>query len=153
MAAHGRVFWEAGALCLFAPHLMDMHLSSSIFFLSVVGHIPMCPISYKGFPVCRTEEEAVVGHFFLCSSEGAQLFAPSKVGVWGAALWAWPGCCGISLLLWGGRACCWGPTSGGCEEGAGSLQLLCRKPPEGDSWSGSPQSEILSCSVSEQGAD
>lgn len=142
MAAHKRVFWEAGALGLFTPCLMDVHLSSSIFLLSVLGHIPMCPISYKGFPVCRTEEEAVVGHFFPCSSESAWPFAPSKVGVWGVALWEQPGCCGISpLLLWDGRACCWGPTSGGCEEGAGSLLLLCRKPQqtcEGDSWSGLP---------------
>lgn len=57
-------------------------LSCSVFLFSILGHIALCPISYKGFPVCRMEEEAVVGHFFFCSSEGAWLSAPSKVGVW-----------------------------------------------------------------------
>lgn len=142
MAAHEQVFWEnRGALPLRSSS-DGRDLVSSIFLLSLLGHIPMFPISYKGFPVCRTEEEAVVGHFFFCSSEGAQPLAPSKVGAWGTVLWGWPGCCGISpLLLSDGRACCSGPTSGGCEEGTGSLLLLCRKPqqpPEGDSWSGLP---------------
>lgn len=126
-------------------------LSSSVFLFSVLGHIALCPISYKGFPVCRMEEEAVVGHFFLCSSEGAWLFAPSKVGVWGVALWEQPGCCGISLLLCSGRACCWGPASDGCEKGAGSLLLLCRKPQQtlkGTAGVCSPQSGVLTLYLS-----
>lgn len=85
MAAHEQVFWETEALCLFTPRLMDV-IFPAAFSFSVLGHIPMCAISYKGFPVRRTEEEAVVGHLFLCSSEGAQPFEPSKVGAWGAAL-------------------------------------------------------------------
>lgn len=56
---------------------------SSVFLLSVLGHIPMCPISYKGFPVCRTEEEAVVGRFFApLGVPGCLRPARWECGVW-----------------------------------------------------------------------
>lgn len=40
-----------------APHLAD--LLSSVFLLPMWSYIPVCQSSHKGFPACRTEEEAV----------------------------------------------------------------------------------------------
>lgn len=40
-----------------ALHLVD--LLSSVFLLPLWSYIPACQTSHKGFPVCRTEEEAV----------------------------------------------------------------------------------------------
>lgn len=44
---------------LFASRSLDFDLFSSVFLLPVRGHVPVCQTSYKDFPVCRIEEEAV----------------------------------------------------------------------------------------------
>lgn len=134
-----------------SSRLVDVHLSSSVFLLSVLGHIPMCPISYKGFSNCRMEEEAVVGRFIAPLGVPGRLHpARWECGVWhsGNSLGAVGFFLCFSALL--GWQSLLPPKSGGCEEGVGSLLLLCRKPQqphEGDSQIGSPQRGFLSCSI------